>query len=212
MKIEYIFILIIVLGVVGYIAISKRSNESKDTENDSEAKDEEDKIIDEREKNEDKNTANASNAVQEKIKPEEKEQKIVEPIIIVGGIESKDYVYMIQQKGKEMEKKEEDKKELNKVGVFKDLTDYVMFYGETEEEGEWEEEKQHDESEDGDDEEKKDDSEGGRGEEVEEEEKRVKSVKEMRREVEKRWNKTLEDKKKLNDEKFEEYRLAKNVA
>ncbi len=165
MTINIIFILCVVVGIIGYLVVWKKGLRKKNEGNDREK--EKDERGKEGEREQDETIAGERLAVKEQIgrdESEDKKENSKEFTITVGGIESKDYVRMINEKYEEQKRVDVQEKEQYRLGVFSDITDYTIFYGENEEQGE-------DRGEELDDDKERRDEAGG-GAEVKEEEKK----------------------------------------
>ncbi len=167
MILNAIFILCVVVGIIGYFMVWRKGLEKKSEEKEREIE----KVLQSNgeEKEEDETVAKESQEVKEQVERvnvENKKEDSKEFTITVGGIESKDYVRMINEKYDEQKKVEGQEKEQYRLGVFSDITDYTIFYGETEEQGEDRSEERVEEDE------KREDEAGGAGTAVKEEEKK----------------------------------------
>lgn len=181
MTIEIIFAVIFSLGLIGLVFMklntgSKKVDEYKNGD-----------IIEE--KIEEKEDVSEKEEEKEDEKKEEQNIKYIR----VGGIIARDYVSEVKEKQQiEKESKEEQVEEKRRtMGVFSDMTDYTLFYGDDEGESGWTKEEDF--------ESQSDRNEGGSGGEVIKEKKEVE--KELKKEQRKRAQRMYEEKRKMEQER-----------
>ncbi len=181
MTIEIIFAVIFSLGLIGLVFMKLNTGSKKVDEYKNED------VIEE--KSEKIEEVSENEAEREEEKKEEQNIKYIR----VGGIIARDYVSEVKEKQQtEEEKKEEQVEERRKtLGVFSDMTDYTLFYGDDEGESGWSKEEDF--------ESQSDRNEGGSGGEVIKEKKEVE--KELKKEQRKRAQRMYEEKRRMEQER-----------